>query len=125
MSDLPASPRIIHFSWGCIHVDNGTATFKDAKVFPGGAREWDWGETGTGHIPGIQPADVEELIEKGARVIVLSQGMWGRLGICRETLDLLEDKRIAVHVLPTDEAVILYNELTETDAVGGLFHTTC
>jgi hypothetical protein len=25
----------------------GRPPFKDAKVFPGGAREWDWRETGT------------------------------------------------------------------------------
>jgi hypothetical protein len=35
------SPRISHLSWGHIEVE-GHAPFKDAKVFPGGAREWDW-----------------------------------------------------------------------------------
>jgi hypothetical protein len=45
----------------------GHPPFKDAKVFPGGAREWDWRETGTRHVPGIQPADVQELIEHGAK----------------------------------------------------------
>jgi hypothetical protein len=38
---------------------------KDFKLYPGGGREWDWTETNTGHVPGIQPADVEELLEHG------------------------------------------------------------
>ena len=62
----PDSPRILLLSWGRIEVE-GHPPFKDAKIFPGGAREWDWHETGTRHVPGIQPADVQELIEHGAR----------------------------------------------------------
>jgi hypothetical protein len=69
----PDSPRISLLSWGRIEVE-GHPTFKDAKIFPGGAREWDWRETGTRHVPGIQPADVQELIEQGARIVVLSKG---------------------------------------------------
>lgn len=34
------SPRISRLSWGHIEVDDGRS-FKDAKIFPGGAREWD------------------------------------------------------------------------------------
>src|SRR4029077_14646613 len=60
------SPRISHLSWGHTEVE-GHPPFKDAKVFPGGAREWDWRDTGTRHVPGIQPADVQELIEHGAK----------------------------------------------------------
>jgi NAD(P)-dependent dehydrogenase (short-subunit alcohol dehydrogenase family) len=42
---------------------------------PGGGREWNWLETGTHHNPGIQIAEVEELLEHGAGVVVLSRGM--------------------------------------------------
>ena len=62
------SPRIAHLSWGRLEVE-GHPTFKDAKLFPGGARAWDWRETGTEHVPGIQSADVEELLEHGATVL--------------------------------------------------------
>ena len=37
--------------------------------------EWDGKETDTHHVPGIQPADVEELLDHGSKVIVLSRGM--------------------------------------------------
>jgi hypothetical protein len=120
----PRSPRIESVTWGRIEVA-GHGSFKDAKLFPGGAREWDWRETGTGHSPGIQPTDVEELLEHGARVVVLSRGMLTRLRVPRETIEQLEARGVSVHVLATKKAVALYNELAVTGPVGGLFHSTC
>ena len=119
------SPRITYLSWGHIEVEGRDNAFKNAKLYPGGAREWDWGETGTSHIPGIQPADVEELLENGASVVVLSRGMQGRLQVVAETVSMLEDRGVEAHVLPTDEGVEKYNELAEHVRVGGLFHSTC
>ena len=119
-----ASPPITALAWGRIEVESFGA-FRDAKVFPGGAREWNWNETGTAHHPGIQPADVAELLDHGATAIVLSQGMLKRLGVCPETLRLLDRRRVRAHVLPTAEAVALYNRLRDSERVAGLFHTTC
>jgi hypothetical protein len=118
------SPRISHLSWGHIEVE-GHPAFKDAKIFPGGAREWDWRETGTRHVPGIQPADVRELIERGARAVVLSKGIWQRLQVCSETLEFLAKNNIQVEVLQTEDAVQRFNVLRESMPVGGLFHSTC
>ncbi len=118
------SPRIKRLVWGRIDVE-GFGAFRDAKVFPGGAREWDWRETGTAHQPGIKPADVIELLDHGATTIVLSQGMSGRLQVCRETLRLLAERCPRTCVLPTKEAVAFYNELRDEEPVAGLFHTTC
>ena len=120
----PDSPRISLLSWGRIEVE-GYPPFKDAKIFPGGAREWDWRETGTRHVPGIQPADVQELIEQGAKTVVLSKGVWERLQVCPETLEVLSKRDIQVEVLQTEAAVERFNELRENIAVGGLFHSTC
>jgi hypothetical protein len=119
------SPAIRSLSWGRLEIEGLTAVFKDAKLYPGGARQWDWHETGTRHRPGIQPADVEELVARGARVVVLSRGMLGRLRIDPATLQELDRNRVGWHVLSTRKAVDLYNRLRETEAVGGLFHTTC
>jgi hypothetical protein len=124
MTDVPASPRILHLSWGRIEVE-GIGTGKDFKLYPGGGRPWDWRETGTRHVPGIQPADVEELLAQGASVIVLSRGMLGRLQVSPATIAMLEQTGIRVHVEKTREAADLYNSLTEKQAVGGLFHSTC
>lgn len=120
------SPRITHISWGCLEIEGREQPFKDAKLYPGGARAWDWNETGTSHDPGIQPADVEELLEHGASVVVLSRGMNERLKVKPETLNMLEEADVETHVLQTKRAVRRYNELQEADQpVGGLFHSTC
>ena len=119
------SPRITHVSWGRLEVEGKAEPYKDAKLFPGGSGDWNWRETGTAHRPGIQVTDVEELLDHGAKVVVLSRGMAECLHVPRETLDFLQERQIPVHVLPTQHAVALYNKLAQTEAVGGLFHTTC
>ncbi|MGI9437958.1 MAG: Mth938-like domain-containing protein [Geminicoccaceae bacterium] len=124
IQDTPRTPRVAHLSWGRLEVE-GYPPFKDAKVFPGGAREWEWRETGTHHSPGIQPSDVDELIDHGVQAVVLSKGLWERLQVCPETLKLLADHDIAVDVLQTEAAVNRFNELRERVPVGGLFHSTC
>lgn len=121
----PRSPRVLKMSWGRIVVDGRDKPYKDAKLFPGGSREWDWNETGTRHEPGIQPADVEELLEHGATVVVFGRGMYQRLGICRETRELLERRGVDVREHQSDEAVQVYNELSDKEAVGALIHSTC
>ena len=120
-----ASPRIDHIEWGRMEI-SGIGTGKDFKLWPGGGRAWDWRETGTRHQPGIQPADVAELVADGCRAIVLSRGMLLKLQTCAETLALLEREGIEVHVAETREAAEIYNALRARGlAVGGLFHSTC
>src|SRR4051812_34443233 len=111
MEQEASSPRIVRLSWGRLEVEGEAGSFKDAKLFPGGAREWNWNETGTSHESGIQPADVEELLEHGSTVVVLSKGFYERLQVCQETLGELEKRDVPVHVGQTEEAVRLYNEL--------------
>lgn len=125
MESSNRSPRITRASWGRLEVEGESEPYKDAKLFPGGSREWNWRETQTTHKPGIQIADVQELLQHGATVVVLSRGMAECLHVPQETLDFLKKRQIPVHVLPTQHAVALYNKLAQTEAVGGLFHTTC
>jgi len=119
------SPKIISFEWGKIVVEGYPNVFKDVKVFPGGARPWDWRETGTRHHPGIQFADVAELLEKGAEVIVLSRGCHNVLQTTAETLAELEKRKIEHYVLTSGDAVKKYNQLRKTKLVGALIHSTC
>ena len=67
MESSNRSPRINHVSWGRLEVEGGAEPYKDAKLFPGGSREWNWRETGTSHSPGIQIADVQELLDHGCK----------------------------------------------------------
>jgi hypothetical protein len=125
VKDREHSPQITHVSWGRLEVDGKAKSYKDAKLFPGGSREWNWRETGTEHVPGIQPVDLQELLDHGAKVVVLSRGMAECLHVPCETLDFLKERQIEAHVLPTTQAVELYNRLAKEEPVGGLFHTTC
>ena len=76
-------------------------------------------------MPGIQPADVLELIEHDAKAVVLSTGIWQRLQVCPKTLELLSENDIQFEVLQTEDAVERFNVLRENIPVGGLFHSTC
>jgi len=118
------SPRITQVSWGCMAIE-GIGRGKDFKLYPGGGRAWNWTETGMHHVPGIQPADIAELLERGSEVIVLSRGMQLALQTCPETLQILRDRGIPFHIDETRAAVARYNALAERHAVGGLFHSTC
>lgn len=124
MDDEERSPRILVLSWGGMEVE-GLGLAKDFKLYPGGGRPWDWTETGTQHVPGIQPADVEELLAHGATTVVLSRGMSRRLRVDERTSRLLDERSITVHVAENEEAVRIYNELVAHTKVGGLFHSTC
>ena len=125
VKDENRSPKIKQVSWGRLEVEGRAEPYKDAKLFPGGSREWNWRETGTNHVPGIQQSDVQELLDHGAQIVVLSRGMKECLEVPRETLEFLKGRQIEAHVLPTAEAVQLYNQLAVNKPVGGVFHTTC
>jgi len=119
---------ITHISWGHMEVTtNGqTLRFKDCKVWPGGAKEWDWSLTGAHHQPGIQPADIEEILGHGVEVMVLSRGMQLMLHTCPETEQMLRSRGIEYHLEETNQAVELFNRLThQGKKVGGIFHSTC
>jgi len=119
------SPRIDRVEWGHLTV-RGVGVGKDFKLWPGGARAWDWRETGTRHVPGIQPADVEELLDHGAETVILSRGMWRALQTQQATIELLSARGVDYRLAETSEAVALYNELADRgEPVGGLFHSTC
>lgn len=121
-------PLIAHFSWGHIEVVVGEQThrFKDCKLWPEGAAAWDWNESGTHHSPGIQPADVMSILTPGVEVVILSRGVLSRLGVCPETEALLQARHLEYHMLPTPQAVALYNDLArQGKKTAGLFHSTC
>jgi hypothetical protein len=119
------SPEIVAESWGRLELADGR-TFKDAKLWPGGAREWDWRETGTGHTAGIQPADVDELLEHGAEVVILTRGRAKALRVPEATIDRVRGAGAEAEVLPTAAALARYEELRRGGcAVGALIHSTC
>lgn len=116
-----ARPEITGSSWGRLEVA-GHGAFKDARLYPGGAEEWDWSETGTRHSPGVQPADVYPLLERGAASVVIGTGFYERLQVQPETLRMLEERGVPAYVRGTEEAVRLLEGL---EGAGALIHSTC
>lgn len=120
-------PFIEHIQWGEITVKNNgnTITYRDVKLWPNQSREWNWKETGTRHNPGIQIADIQELIDK-VDVVILTRGIDLVLQVPQETIDYAKQQGKEVHVGQTEDMVKLYNELVEQGKkVGGVFHSTC
>uniref|UniRef100_A0A452IYU4 Mth938 domain-containing protein n=4 Tax=Durocryptodira TaxID=1579337 RepID=A0A452IYU4_9SAUR len=121
-----SSPEIASLSWGQMMVKGCSTTYKDCKVWPGGSRTWDWRETGTNHSPGVQPADLEEVVKKGVKTLVIGRGMSEALQVPASTVDYLKKNGIDVLVLQTEKAVKEYNALVAQGVkVGGVFHSTC
>jgi hypothetical protein len=119
------SPKINHISWGRMEIE-GLGSGRDFKLYPGGGRAWDWKETNTHHVPGIQTADVEELLANSSAVVILSRGMLLALQTTPEAIELLTRRGVLFHIEETKAAVTLYNRLAEAnEQVGGLFHSTC
>ncbi|MFW6096573.1 MAG: Mth938-like domain-containing protein [Chloroflexota bacterium] len=119
---------ISHISWGRIEVsvDGQTLSFKDCKIWPGGAIEWDWTLTGTHHRPGIQVADLEDVLAHDPDVIILSRGMQRRLQTMSQVEEHLSQRNIPYHIKETNRAAELFNALAqEGKRPGGLFHSTC
>ena len=91
---------VTKLAWGEMEVTIGEQRlhFKDCKVWPGGAREWQWGETGTHHTPGIQPGDIEELLKHDVEFVILTRGQLGRLDVSPETRDFLQKQGVEYRI---------------------------
>uniref|UniRef100_H2ZVY4 Mth938 domain-containing protein n=1 Tax=Latimeria chalumnae TaxID=7897 RepID=H2ZVY4_LATCH len=78
------------------------------------------------HHPGVQPSDLEEIINKGIKTLVIGRGMNEALQVPSSTLDYVKKKGVDVMVFQTEKAVREYNTLANQGAkVGGVFHSTC
>ena len=119
------SPRVTDEGWGFVEVE-GVGRLRDAKLWPGGGRGWDWNETGTHHRPGIQPADLAELLDHDPEVVVLTRGRELRLETTSEALSVLAARRVEARQVETGAAIETYNRLAgEGRRVAALLHTTC
>lgn len=119
---MARSPLITADSWGRVEVDG--VTYKDVKLWPGGARAWDWAESGTSH-ESVDSRDIAELVSHGARIVLVSTGRTGRIRALPELARELGDD-VQVEILETGQAIDRYNELANDGSpVGALIHTTC
>lgn len=128
MNNDQHSTEITNLTWGRIEVTvNGKSRrFRDCKVWPDGAIDWDWNETGTRHQPGIQPEDIEDILARDIEVMILSRGMNLRLQTLPKTEKLLQSRGIEYHIEQTPRAIEMFNKLMrQGKKVGGIFHSSC
>lgn len=76
---------------------------------------------GTSHT--ISLAEAEYIYEKGAERLIVGAGQNGMVALSDEAADYFAEKKVAVELAPTPEAVALWNKAK--GAVIGLFHVTC
>jgi hypothetical protein len=117
--------------WGklVVYINQVPQEFKDVKVWVGHkdvqAKEWNWKATGTQHVPGIQPADLDEFIDQVDEVI-LTRGVERVLQVPQQTVDYVKSKGKVCHIGETPDMIELFNRLVDQGKkVGGVFHSTC
>jgi len=119
---------IATLQWGRIGMSDGSS-FKDVRVSPLGATEWDWGTYGMSHVPGVVPAVIDGLIKEGCRHIIIGSGMNGRLQVSEATVAFIlqQASDVIVVVCKTPAAISYYNLQVRVGngRVGGVFHSTC
>lgn len=118
-----AIPTIERLEWGRVHTTAGA--FRDARLWPGGATGWDWRDTGTRHDPGVRAADLAEMLDDVA-VVVIGCGQQRRLGVTDEARTAVADAGADLEVLESSVAVERHNELVADDVrVATIVHSTC
>lgn len=126
-----SKPEIIELKWGQIVVamDNTNKIYKDCRIWNNGSSSWDWSKTGTRHKPGIQFADLADLLCQypDTEIIIFSSGMDKQLDIHPDTMKLVTEKypKVTIYRDDTKAAVKLYGELRKKHTIIALLHSTC
>ncbi|MEM1593039.1 MAG: Mth938-like domain-containing protein [Archaeoglobaceae archaeon] len=109
---------IERYEFGKIVV-NGRAFTSDILIFDESVRENWWRKEG--HKLSLE--DLREVLEFKPEILIIGTGYNGRMVVPEEVKKFLEEKGIKAIVLPTQEAVKVFNE-TKAKKVGA-FHLTC
>ena len=133
MSEYCNHPRIVLFEWGLVTVHDGNRrrNFKDCIVFSGDgnvAENWDWGDCGTRHIPGVakKAAVLGLQMCNDCIKVIFSTGVNERLKVSAQATDYLRDIGIRYTILQREEALKEYTRDSAEGVSSCLFlHSTC
>ena len=114
--------RIEHYQFGTITVDGKSYT-SDLIISPGKVDASWWREQGHS----VSRKDLEPVLAAEPQVVVIGTGAYGLMKVSPQASELLRERGVEAHVLPTDQAVGRYNELTEAgrQRVVAALHLTC
>ncbi len=77
---------------------------------------------GTSHV--LSLAEAKHVYDKGTTRFIIGTGQEGNVRLSEEAADYFKRKRCDVQLLPTPEAIRVWNA-ADDGAVIGLFHVTC
>ena len=78
---------------------------------------------GTSHV--ISRDEAEFIYEKGGETLVLGSGQYGNVKLSPEAAEFFEHHHCQVILLPTSDAIEIYNNTGDKARTIGLFHVTC
>ena len=119
-------PYINSTSFGEIVIDNK----KYGQVIIVGdqieERDWEMLEKTFGTTHRLGDWEKEKLLEDDPQIIIVGTGQEGVLKVDSSFIDLLKKKGIEFYIVPTPQAVKIYNEkIQEKKKINALIHTTC
>jgi hypothetical protein len=77
---------------------------------------------GTSHIISLDEA--KEVYQNGAKLLIIGSGQYGNVTLSDDAKEYFERKKCQVQLLPTPEAVAIWNKTKDRASIG-LFHVTC
>jgi len=118
-------PRIDHTEFGSITIE-GTVSEHDVIIRLNSQvekrkKKLSKSVYGTSHIVSLDEA--KYIYEEKAERLVIGAGQQGMVKLSNEAAEYLKRKKCQVELLPTREAIQVWNEAE--GAVIGLFHVTC
>ena len=113
--------KITHYNFGLIEVD-GLAYSSDVIITPDGVEDGWWRKEG--HNLAIE--DLDSVIAAKPDTLIVGSGYYGRMQVPGVTKSFLTGRGIRVEVVPTSDAVEMFNKLQQKYArVVAALHLTC
>ena len=69
--------------------------------------------------------DIAEILTYRPEALIIGQGRPGRMKVPDTVIKRIEEKGITVSVMPTEKAVMKYNDLSTSKRVVAALHLTC
>ncbi len=77
---------------------------------------------GTSHKVSLDEA--KDIFEKGTTKLIVGSGQYGNVTLSHEAEEYFREKGCAVELMPTPEAIKVWNAAQGDDTIG-MFHVTC
>ena len=77
----------------------------------------------TGHL--LAPVDLESVLNVDLELLIIGQGVYSRMEVSPDAVELLKNTQLNFIGLPTKEACEKYNQVRLVKRVAAALHLTC